>query len=218
MPAYIAVSAEELATLEGLEGWRLVLDALHAQFRAPSFSAAATLTSAIADAADAADHHPDIDLRHPGIVRVSARTHAADAVTMHDVELARTISKMAARAAAVPEPAAPQAVEICIDTMDAARIRPFWAAVLGYRESGGALVDPLRIGPPVWFQDMSEPRSDRDRFHIDVSVPHDQAHARLAATLSAGGVLVTDRFARSWWIVADADGNEACICTWQDRK
>jgi len=29
--------------------------------------------------------------------------------------------------------------------------------------------------------------------------------------------LVTDRYARSWWVLADADGNEACISTWQDR-
>jgi len=101
--------------------------------------------------------------------------------------------------------------------MDADRIRPFWAAVLGYRDEGGYLVDPLRIGPPVWFQQMDEPRTDRDRFHIDVSVAHDAAPARLGAALAAGGRLVTDQFARSWWVLADADGNEACICTWQDR-
>jgi 4a-hydroxytetrahydrobiopterin dehydratase len=101
--------------------------------------------------------------------------------------------------------------------MDAERIRPFWAAVLGYRDVDGYLVDPLRIGPPFWFQQMDAPRTDRDRFHIDVSVAHDAAPARLAAALAAGGRLVTDQFARSWWVVADADGNEACICTWQDR-
>ena len=108
-------------------------------------------------------------------------------------------------------------MEIAIDTVDADRIRPFWAAVLGYRELGGALFDPLHIGPAVWFQRTDTARTERGRFHIDVSVSHDEAPARLEAALAAGGTLVTDRFARSWWVLADADGNEACICTWQDR-
>jgi 4a-hydroxytetrahydrobiopterin dehydratase len=110
-----------------------------------------------------------------------------------------------------------QAVEVAIDTLDADRIRPFWAAVLAYRDVDGVLVDPLRLGPPMWFQTMDEPRPGRDRFHIDVSVPHDEAEARIEAALAAGGRMVTDRYARAWWVLADADGNEACVCTWQDR-
>jgi 4a-hydroxytetrahydrobiopterin dehydratase len=212
------LTPDELSVLEGLDDWRVVLDALHGRFRAPSFAAAAMLVASIADAAEAADHHPDVDLRYPGVVRVSLRTHAAGAITDLDVDLARTISSLAATAGAVAEPSMVQAVEIAIDTMDASRIRPFWAAVLGYREAGGSLVDPEGIGPPMWFQQMDEPRTDRDRFHIDVSVPHDVAVARVEAALAAGGVLVTDTFARSWWVVADADGNEACVCTWQDRS
>jgi 4a-hydroxytetrahydrobiopterin dehydratase len=212
-----AVSAEELAALDGLDDWRFVLSAIHAEFRAESFGAAASLVSAIAEAADAAGHHPDIDLRYPSVVHVVLATHATGGVTARDVALAREISSLAAGAGAGATPTAPQAVEIAIDTMDPGRIRPFWAAVLGYRDDGGYLVDPMRIGPPVWFQQMDAPRTDRDRFHIDVSVAHDAAPARLAAALAAGGRLVTDRFARSWWVLADADGNEACICTWQDR-
>ncbi len=138
-------------------------------------------------------------------------------LTTLDVDLARSISALAVRSGATAEPSAAQGVEIAIDTMDADRIRPFWVAVLGYRNDEGYLTDPLRFGPAVWFQQMDEPRPDRDRFHIDVIVAHDVAEARIAAALAAGGTLVTDRFARSWWVLADADGNEACICTWQDR-
>jgi 4a-hydroxytetrahydrobiopterin dehydratase len=214
---YIPVTADEIAALAGIADWRFVLSAIVADFRAGSFPAAASLVSAVAAAAEAADHHPDIDVRYPDRVRVVLTTHAAGGVTTLDVDLARTISMLAAEAGATSEPASPQAVEIAIDTMDPDRIRPFWAAVLGYRDVGGNLIDPLRIGPPKWFQQMDEPRTDRDRFHIDVSVPHDVAEARVAAALAAGGRLVTNRFARSWWVLADADGNEACVCTWQDR-
>ncbi|MGD9702589.1 MAG: VOC family protein [Acidimicrobiia bacterium] len=215
--SYTAVTPDEFAALDGLDDWRYVLAGLHADFHAGSFPAAASLVSEVAGAAEAADHHPDIDVRFPDRVRVVLATHAAGGLTTRDVELARVISALARRSGATAEPATPQAIEIAIDTMDPGRIRPFWAAVLGYREVGGNLVDPLRIGPPVWFQQMDEPRTDRDRFHIDVSVPHDVAEARVAAALAAGGHLVTDRFARSWWVLADADGNEACVCTWQDR-
>jgi 4a-hydroxytetrahydrobiopterin dehydratase len=214
---FTKVTADAFAALEGLHDWRFGLGAIHAHFRAGSFPAAAALVVAIADAAERADHHPDVDVRYPDWVHVVLTTHAAGGLTTEDVDLAREISRLAAQVGATSEPGASQSVEIAIDTMDADRIRPFWAAVLGYRDQGGYLVDPLRIGPPFWFQQMDVPRTDRDRFHIDVTVPHDEAEPRIAAALAAGGRLVTDRFARSWWVLADADGNEACVCTWQDR-
>lgn len=212
------VDPSELATAEGLADWRYHVAALHAEFALPSFSAGAALVAAVAAAADAADHHPDVSLRYPGIVHVDLMTHDAGGVTSLDVELARTISSLAADAGGEARPLVTQTFELAIDTMDADRIRGFWLAVLGYRETeSGTIVDPARIGPPIWFQDMDEPRTERNRFHVDVSVPHDVAEQRVAAALAAGGRLVTDEHARSWWVLADADGNEACICTWQDR-
>lgn len=214
---YTAVKPDEFAGLEGLDDWRYLLGSIQADFRAGSFPAAASLTSAIAAAAEKAGHHPDLSVRYPDRLRVVLTTHAVGGLTTLDVDLAREISGLADRAGATSEPAMSQGVEIAIDTMDADRIRPFWAAVLGYTEIDGYLVDPMRTGPPIWFQNMEEQRSDRDRFHIDVTVPHDVAEQRVADALAASGTLVTDRYARSWWVLADADGNEACICTWQDR-
>jgi 4a-hydroxytetrahydrobiopterin dehydratase len=211
------ITPQQFADLDGCDDWRLILGAIHADFRAGSFEAGAAMIAAIARLAEELDHHPDVDLRHPDRVRVALTTHSAGGLTTLDVELARRISALAADTGATPEPSAPQQLEIAIDTTDPDRIRPFWAAVLGYRDDDGILVDPLRIGPAVWFQPMDEPRTHRDRFHLDVSVPHDLAEARVAAALAAGGTLVEDRYARAWWVLADADGNEACVCTWQDR-
>ena len=74
------------------------------------------------------------------------------------------------------------------------QIRPFWAAVLDVRRSvDGDVVDPRRQGPPMWFQQMDAPRTERNRIHLDVSVPHDVAEERVAAALAAGGTLVNDR-------------------------
>jgi 4a-hydroxytetrahydrobiopterin dehydratase len=114
-------------------------------------------------------------------------------------------------------------LELAIDAMDIPAIRPFWKAVLGYADEPGhdgpddAIVDPAGQLPAVWFQQMDAPRPQRNRIHFDLTVAHDEAEGRLAAALAAGGVLVSDAAARSFWVLADAEGNEICICTWQDR-
>lgn len=220
---YVRISEQQFADMAAadssgeLEPWRSLVDRLHATFSVRSFSAAAALAASIAALADEVDHHPDLNVRYPGIVHVVITTHAAGGLTLTDVESARAISRLATAAAADSRPTGAQTVELAIDTADAARIRPFWRAVLGYIERNGNLHDPKGIGPSMWFQTTDEPRPQRNRIHLDVIVSHDEAPARIEAALAAGGTLVTDRFARSWWVLADADGNEACICTWQDR-
>jgi 4a-hydroxytetrahydrobiopterin dehydratase len=217
--AYTPITAEQFSATDGLDDWRVVLRTAEATFVAPSFPAAGRLVAGIADAAEAADHHPDVSLTYPGRVRVALTTHAVDGLSTHDVDLARHISQLAADAGATAEALGAQILEIAIDTMDADRIRPFWAAVLDYREqSDGSLADPRGFGAPVWFQQMDEPRTERNRVHLDVTVPHDLADRRLAAALDAGGTLVTEEHARAFWVLADAEGNEVCICTWQDRS
>jgi 4a-hydroxytetrahydrobiopterin dehydratase len=93
--------------------------------------------------------------------------------------------------------------------------------VLGYQERGDTpdedLVDPHGRGASIWFQRMDAPRPQRNRIHIDLWVPHDQAEARVAAALAMGGHLVTDQFAPTWWTLADAEGNEVDVATWQSR-
>ena len=215
---YTSVDPEQFAAIEDLADWRFILGAIHADFAAGSFPAAAGLVGEIATIAEEADHHPDVSLRYPDRVHVTLTTHATGGLTTLDTDVARRISALAETVGATSHPEVGQVTEVAIDTMDADRIRPFWAAVLAYDDRDGWLVDPRRIGPPMWFQQMTEPRMERQRFHLDVSVPNDIAEARVAAGLAAGGVLVTDRYAPSWWVLADADGNEACICTWQGRS
>jgi 4a-hydroxytetrahydrobiopterin dehydratase len=215
---YVTVGADEIAESGGLDDWRFVVSAIHAQFELSSYAAAGALVQAIALAADEAGHHPDVSLRYPGIVRVTLMTHAVGFVTTHDISMARTISSLANDIGATTHATGAQVLEIAIDTVDASVIKPFWLAVLGYADIPfNTIVDPMRIGPPVWFQRMDEPRTERNRFHLDISVPHDVAEQRVAAAIDAGGTLVTDEHARSWWVLADTDGNEACVSTWQDR-
>ncbi len=97
---YTRVTDDEFAGMPGLADWRLVDNALHADFRAGSFIAAAALVPAIAAAAEAIDHHPDVDLRYPDHVLVVLSTHATGGITTHDTDLARTISHLATGAGA----------------------------------------------------------------------------------------------------------------------
>lgn len=64
---------------------------------------------------------------------------------------------------------------------------------------------------------MDEPRSQRNRIHFDIAVPHDEAEARMAAAVEAGGSVVYDGEAPAFWVLADVEGTEICICTWEGR-
>jgi 4a-hydroxytetrahydrobiopterin dehydratase len=74
------------------------------------------------------------------------------------------------------------------------------------------LHDPAARGPVLWFQRMDPPRAGRNRFHLDVYLPSAQVRGRLDACLQAGGRLVSDAHAPSWWVLADPEGNEVCLC------
>ena len=208
-------------------GWRLVLGVVRTSVPVDSLAAAAAAAGVVADAAGAdAGEHVWCDVRADRLV-VSVQSRAVGWVTSSDLDLVRGITAALAERGLAPDPGvgqrAVQVVEIGIDAIDIPAVRPFWKAVLGYVDelptSGpeGPLVDPHGQGPSVWFQQMDAPRPQRNRIHFDVAMPHDEAADRIAATLAAGGRLLSDEEAPAFWVLADAEGNEACITTWQGR-
>jgi len=100
---YVPVTEAEAAAVDGLDHWRAADGKLRAEFSAGSYSAAAELALAFAVEADACDHHPDMELRYPGIVAVTLSTHAIGGLSMHDVDLARRCSEIAVQQGAAPE-------------------------------------------------------------------------------------------------------------------
>jgi 4a-hydroxytetrahydrobiopterin dehydratase len=60
---------------------------------------------------------------------------------------------------------------------------------------------------------MDPPRRERGRFHLDVYLPADEATDRLGRLLALGGRVADDSHAPSWWVVADPEGNEVCLCS-----
>lgn len=206
-------------------GWRLLLGFFVSCVPVSSLAEAHSVAAAALTAAgDDADEHLRIDLR-PGRVEFVVQTASMGWVNEQDVAVCEAISAaLSGRTVPMAEPRPVQMLEIAIDAIDIQAVAPFWAAIFGYVEERtdegdiAAVVDPLGQGPAVWFQQMDVPRPQRNRIHFDITVPHDQAEARVAAAIAAGGHLVSDRAARSFWILADAEGNEVCVCTWQDRE
>jgi 4a-hydroxytetrahydrobiopterin dehydratase len=209
-------------------GWRYLLGAYETSVVVANLIEAARVAAcAVAACGTDADGHLRVELRTDR-VDLTLMDEASSAVIARDIELAFGITD-AVRDLGFDTTASPaglrpvQALEIAIDAMDIAAIRPFWKAVFDYVDEPGkdgpqdALVDAHRAGPAVWFQQMDQPRPQRNRIHFDITVPHDEADARIAAALAAGGTLVSDAEARSFWILADVEGNEVCVCTWQDR-
>jgi 4a-hydroxytetrahydrobiopterin dehydratase len=208
-------------------GWRFVLGEFRTQVLTGSLPLAADV-AARAAAVAGAQGHLRMDVREDRVI-FALQTAGTAWVTPLDAELARQITAVAeefrltTRSGADGARRPVQVIELGIDAMDIASIRPFWKAVLGYADEPGrsgpqdALVDPLGQGPAIWFQQMDAPRPQRNRIHFDVSVPHDQAHQRIQDTVAAGGKLVNDAEAPAFWVLADPEGNEACITTWQGR-
>jgi 4a-hydroxytetrahydrobiopterin dehydratase len=211
-------------------GWRYLLGTLCASIPVLSLTRAAAVAVAAVDAAGGdADDHLRVDLR-PERVELSVQTRAQGALTSVDVDVAHRVTNALRGLDLSPAPARSQAyfhpvamLELAIDAIDIAAVRPFWKAVLDYVDDPadpgpeGAIIDPAGQQPAVWFQAMGRARDQRNRIHLDITVAHDEAAARVQAALDAGGRLVNDSYARMFWVLADAEGNECCVCTWTDR-
>jgi predicted enzyme related to lactoylglutathione lyase len=107
---------------------------------------------------------------------------------------------------------------IVIDTVDPARIAPFWCALLGVEERGwfgdGYLMLTADAGaPPVAFQRVPEAKSVKNRLHVDLAV--DDLDGALAKIVALGGSAVSDILEMPggyrWRVMADPEGNEFCI-------
>jgi 4a-hydroxytetrahydrobiopterin dehydratase len=183
-----------------LADWRQILGRIKARFRTGDFRTGLALVNKIGAAAEAANHHPDIQLTYSDVI-VTLASHDVRGITSRDLDLTQ--------------------LELGLDTALGSKVAPFYAALLGSKVEDGEPVDPSGQVPTVWWQ---EPDGDDEtwalleqpfeqRWHFDVWVAHDEGERRLQAVLDAGGRLVSDRAAPAYWVVEDADGNRSCICT-----
>jgi 4a-hydroxytetrahydrobiopterin dehydratase len=203
----------------GLDDWRLLAQALHARFLTGDFVKGLAFVTAVTEAAERANHHPDVTLTYPW-VDLRLISHDVSRVTQRDIDLARRVSEIARERGLDAAPAATTEIELALDTADLAAVGPFWAALLAgtpEAQRGDDVVDPHGRVPLLWFQHTDAHDTPRQRFHIDLWVPHDLAEKRIAAAVAAGGRVVDDANAPSFVVLADPEGNRACVCTCLER-
>jgi 4a-hydroxytetrahydrobiopterin dehydratase len=218
------ISPQQFHESEGIEDWRVLGDGACAYFRTGSFAAGARLVQAIGALSGVNDHPPDVDVRPDGVT-VRLLTIADDyyGMSQRDVEVARQISAVARDQGLAADPSAVQSLLVIPGATVTAEVMPFWRAVLGYEPRPDSpeedLIDPRNRAPGLWFERMEQPRPDGGgAIHVAIWVPYEQAEARIAAALAAGGRMVRDTFAPSWWTLADSAGNEADIATTKGRS
>ncbi|MCR6032085.1 4a-hydroxytetrahydrobiopterin dehydratase [Nocardioides sp. zg-579] len=217
----------------GLADWRKLGQALHGRYAVTDLAAGGRLLAAVADAAEevgavgpaaprvtAHGGHVDLRLVSPDAVHRDAAgvEHVVEWVTQRDVDLARRITELAGEQGAVPEPGSVTTIELALDTARSALLAPVWAALLtgspqGAGAGGGDVWDATGQVPLLWFQDTEPHEPPRQRFHVDVWVAPEVAEERIAAAVAAGGIVVDDSQAPAYTVVADVDGNKACVCT-----
>lgn len=213
------ISLKQFLQSEGLQDWRLVGEGAMAYFATDSFAAATRFVQGIARIPGVEDHQPAVDIRDGGVtVRLITYTDSYFGPGTRDVEIGRQISEIAKSLGLRPDTSKIQSTLIVPGAAAVSEVMPFWKAVLGYVERRDSpaedLVDPRDRAPAFWFEKMNEPRGDGGgNVHVAVWLPHEEAEARIKAALAAGGHMVREEFAPSWWTLADSAGNEVDIST-----
>lgn len=208
-----------------LKDFRFVHGWLRARFSTGTFVRGVEFVNGIAALAEESNHHPDITLTYTDVV-VAMRSHDVGAITSRDINLARQISDLAGAMGLDVDVKGLTAVDMGLDVPDAsegdaaARLAPFYAALLGSEVQGRELTDATHQTPSLWWQvteddgNPSLPKQDPpQKWHFDVWVAEGEGQARVDAALAAGGRLVSDEAAPSYWVLEDADGNRSCVCT-----
>lgn len=205
------------------EDWRLVFAAM-ACYPTGGIEQAVNLVDRVAALADDAGLALGIDVR-PGCVTLDTGKDLWEIEDGYEVLAAQ--SQAAARGLGLrSDVTLPRFLQVGIDAVDIPAVRRFWAAALGYvedpREGLTDLVHPHQLTMPFFLQgldpDDHERRAQRNRIHVDVFVPDDQARARVDSALAAGGSITHDSEAPAWWTVADPEGNEVCIAVSPGRE
>jgi predicted enzyme related to lactoylglutathione lyase len=106
-----------------------------------------------------------------------------------------------------------------LDCTDPERLAAFWAPALGYVNLGTAgsyvaLFPDGRPGPKLLLQRVPEPKTVKNRMHLDVEVDDIEAEADRLVALGATRVSEApcSEHGSTWMLMNDPEGNEFCIC------
>jgi predicted enzyme related to lactoylglutathione lyase len=108
---------------------------------------------------------------------------------------------------------------LVLDCADPERLAAFWSAAIGYTTLGGAgnyvmLVDESGHQPKLLLQRVSEPKSGKNRMHLDIETPAVDSEASRLEALGARRLQADaiEEHGTRWIVMADPEGNEFCVC------
>jgi catechol 2,3-dioxygenase-like lactoylglutathione lyase family enzyme len=129
--------------------------------------------------------------------------------------------------------------QVVFDCADADRMAAFWSVALGYEVESppagflswedflranqipvpppgsiSAVVDPDRVGPRLLFLQVPEPKTVKNRVHLDLRVGSDDEKLAKVTELERAGGSQVRRVEENggWWVVmTDPEGNEFCV-------
>ena len=109
--------------------------------------------------------------------------------------------------------------DLCFDCADHRSVARFWAEVLGYsiRPDTADSEESIAIDPPpgaglrIWFNRVPEPKTVKNRVHIDINMPDDGEMDRLIRLGARSLQEIRGDDGELWWtVMADPEGNEFC--------
>ncbi len=114
-------------------------------------------------------------------------------------------------------------ITLNFDVADLDRMAEFWCAALGYRPEGAvnqyrSFVPKWGFGPKLILQQVAEPKTAKNRLHLDLEhEPGFDAEAEVARLVALGATRLSDMVTElgedgGWIVMADPEGNEFCIC------
>ena len=107
--------------------------------------------------------------------------------------------------------------ELIVDSADPNRLAEFWAAVLGWQRTGrykGAveIAGPPGSGPTLTFVPVPEPKTIKNRLHIDVNPVGCDQEQEVERLIGLGARRIDiGQGEQTWVVLADPEGNEFCV-------
>jgi predicted enzyme related to lactoylglutathione lyase len=115
--------------------------------------------------------------------------------------------------------ASERSIGLVLDCADPERLAAFWAPALGYVNLGdvgayAVLVPEGRPGPKLLLQRVPEPKTVKNRMHLDIETGDVAAEAARLEDLGARRVRADEihEHGTTWVVMADPEGNEFCVC------
>lgn len=110
-------------------------------------------------------------------------------------------------------------IGLVLDCQEPSRLAEFWAAALDYVSLGeaGAYVVLLpngRPGPKLLLQQVPEPKTTKNRMHLDIDAVDIEAETTRLEALGARRVADDQihEHGTNWILMTDPEGNEFCVC------